>query len=226
LILGGAFFLCRGPKRDVSTIQRPRVEVTIVKRPPEQPNPPPGVGGGPPAEAPSVEAPKTEETPQAQENSKAEANPSAEEAPKADAPTMEPRKAALGMRSFESFLSSPIAGKGTERFELEHLTYDVDSGKLDLQGVRVAAHLADVLKDHPGTNVRIEGYTDDTGSAETNTRLSQVRADGVKHELVSRGIDASRIEAVGEGSADPVASNATPYGRARNRRTEIVVTKK
>ena len=70
----------------------------------------------------------------------------------------------------------------------------------------------------------IEGHTDARGSAAFNRRLSMRRAQAVRAYLIEQGISAQRIVARGKGSAEPVASNDDPEGRANNRRVEIVVT--
>jgi outer membrane protein OmpA-like peptidoglycan-associated protein len=69
----------------------------------------------------------------------------------------------------------------------------------------------------------IEGYTDSRGADDANMRLSQARADAVKDYLVSQGVKAEQVRAVGHGEERPLASNDTPEGRANNRRVEIVV---
>ena len=69
----------------------------------------------------------------------------------------------------------------------------------------------------------IEGYTDSRGADDANLKLSQARADAVKEFLVSQGVKADKLRAVGRGEDHPVASNDTPEGRANNRRVEIVV---
>jgi len=79
----------------------------------------------------------------------------------------------------------------------------------------------DALKNDPELNVRIDGHTDSVGSAAYNLKLSQRRADAVKRYLVEEGVASHRIETRGLGMADPVASNATEEGRARNRRVEV-----
>ncbi len=72
-------------------------------------------------------------------------------------------------------------------------------------------------------NLRLAGYTDNTGSLQLNMRLSKERAEAVKHYLVSKGARASQIEANGYGPNDPIATNATPEGRQLNRRVEFTL---
>lgn len=69
----------------------------------------------------------------------------------------------------------------------------------------------------------IAGYTDSTGSAALNDRLSAARARSVQSYLASAGVRASKYDVQGFGSASPVASNATSMGRAKNRRVEVQV---
>jgi len=81
----------------------------------------------------------------------------------------------------------------------------------------------ELLESEPNKQIRIEGHTDSTGSAELNLRLSRERAEAVRDALVRLGIDAGRITAVGMGEDFPIASNATGDGRARNRRVDVIV---
>jgi outer membrane protein OmpA-like peptidoglycan-associated protein len=69
--------------------------------------------------------------------------------------------------------------------------------------------------------VRIVGHTDSTGSDAVNDPLSLRRAESVRNYLSDRGVGAGRIEVAGRGSREPVASNDTAEGRAKNRRVEI-----
>ena len=71
----------------------------------------------------------------------------------------------------------------------------------------------------------VEGHTDSQGSAAYNMELSQRRAEAVRSYLISRGYPAELIEARGIGKDRPIADNATPEGRANNRRVEIIVNK-
>ena len=83
--------------------------------------------------------------------------------------------------------------------------------------------LANFLKQFPDRKLLIEGYTDSVGSDSYNQDLSDRRAQAVRDALVQRGVDSSRITARGYGKAHPVADNASPEGRAMNRRVEIVI---
>ncbi len=72
-----------------------------------------------------------------------------------------------------------------------------------------------------GTLVRVVGHTDSTGSDAVNNPLSRERAESVRNFLEDRGISGNRIEVIGRGSREPIASNDTAEGRAKNRRVEI-----
>ena len=104
------------------------------------------------------------------------------------------------------------------------VTFDVDSDVL-LGGVyteldRVAA----VLARYPQTIIIVEGHTDSTGSDSYNQQLSERRANSVARYLTQRGVNASRIKAIGYGEQRPVASNDTAEGRRQNRRVEIRIS--
>ena len=77
---------------------------------------------------------------------------------------------------------------------------------------------------NPDPNVQIYGYTDGTGTLAVNQRVSTGRADAVRNYLLNSGVAASRLSAEGLPMQDYVASNATPEGRAQNRRVEIYIT--
>ncbi len=84
--------------------------------------------------------------------------------------------------------------------------------------------LVPVFAEYPDTNITIYGYTDSTGPADYNLKLSADRAASVKNYLTSKGVSSSRFEVSGLGIADPIASNETVEGRSQNRRVEFAIT--
>jgi OOP family OmpA-OmpF porin len=85
--------------------------------------------------------------------------------------------------------------------------------------------ISTLLKQYPTAKFSIEGHTDSDGSDAFNQKLSQERADVVKNALIERGMKAENLTAVGYGESKPVASNKTAAGKAKNRRTEVVLQK-
>ncbi len=100
------------------------------------------------------------------------------------------------------------------------------TGKYELsQAANLAlAKLSGVILAHPGLKLRIEGYTDSTGSDAMNLKLSEQRAGAVRLFLIQQGLSPDSVTSMGMGPADPVASNDTAAGRQQNRRVEIVVS--
>jgi OmpA-OmpF porin, OOP family len=109
-------------------------------------------------------------------------------------------------------------------YEFDRVTFETDSVTLRPQSRDQLSNIAAILKAYPGVRVKIGGYTDNTGDASANLRLSQSRAESVMNELRNDGIDASRLEAEGYGNQHPVADNATAEGGAQNRRVALRVT--
>ena len=85
------------------------------------------------------------------------------------------------------------------------------------------ARFSGIILGHAGLTVQAEGFTDSTGTLETNQKLSQQRADAVGQYLMSQGIASDRVTTKGYGPSHPVASNDTSQGRSQNRRVELVV---
>jgi len=95
---------------------------------------------------------------------------------------------------------------------------------LDKKHDKYVKKLADFMKAHPETGIEIIGHTDNTGKESVNMMLSQRRANSVRKYLIDKfGIDASRINALGYGSNEPIASNKTKEGRRKNNRVEVVI---
>jgi len=100
-----------------------------------------------------------------------------------------------------------------------------ESGKSDLkpESTPTLKSIAAALKAHPDLKVEIQGHTDNVGSAASNMTLSQARAEAVKAALTSDyAVTADQLTAKGYGDTKPVTKNATPEGRANNRRVDIV----
>ncbi len=84
--------------------------------------------------------------------------------------------------------------------------------------------LSDFLTHYPDRTASIEGFTDNTGSEDSNQALSERRADSVKRYLVGRGVQSQRLNSAGRGENAPVGDNETPAGRQQNRRVEVVIS--
>ena len=123
------------------------------------------------------------------------------------------------------------AGEGTpsvdspppipRRVVLRGIKFGSDTAYIEPASAGVLELVAEQLRENPTLRVRIEGYTDERASEGHNLELSRERAESVKRILVGFGIAADRLETVGLGEADPIASNDTPEGRALNRRVEL-----
>jgi outer membrane protein OmpA-like peptidoglycan-associated protein len=106
---------------------------------------------------------------------------------------------------------------------LPDILFDIAKATLKPNTEIALAKLAGIVQVFPKINLRIEGYTDSTGSDELNMRLSKERAEAVLGFLQKQGVAAGRMTAVGYGPKFPVADNATVEGRAKNRRVEIIL---
>lgn len=103
------------------------------------------------------------------------------------------------------------------------VNFNLNSAKLKTASYPVLLYAIQILKNEPNMKVQVRGYTDNTGSAEYNLKLSQRRAEAVMNYLVDHGIAKDRLSAKGFGEADPIATNKTPEGRGANRRIEFKI---
>jgi len=106
---------------------------------------------------------------------------------------------------------------------LPDILFDTNEATLKTETRIVLAKLAGILLIMPELNLRVEGHTDSTGSADHNQGLSERRALSVRDYLAQQGIAVRRTVAVGYGFDRPVADNTTRVGRAKNRRVEIII---
>jgi outer membrane protein OmpA-like peptidoglycan-associated protein len=95
--------------------------------------------------------------------------------------------------------------------------------EIDAPSREQLTEIAGVLMRCPDVRLAVTGHTDSSGSASRNRQLSAYRADAVRAYLISLGVGADRVSARGAGSSEPLASNATPVGRERNRRIDIEI---
>ena len=105
---------------------------------------------------------------------------------------------------------------------LSGVLFDTGKSTLKPDAKLTLAKLAGVMLVFSGTNMQIEGHTDNVGSDATNLKLSEDRAKAVRDFFESQGVQSSRMTFSGKGPADPVAPNDTPDGRSKNRRVEII----
>lgn len=101
------------------------------------------------------------------------------------------------------------------------ISFDVGRADIKANFATVLDGFAQGLVANPQARVRIVGHTDNTGSDAVNDPLSVNRATRTRDHLVARGVEVSRVDVTGMGERQPIASNDTVEGRARNRRVEI-----
>lgn len=106
---------------------------------------------------------------------------------------------------------------------LPDILFDFNKSTLRPEGREVLSKIAGILLVAKDYRMKLEGYTDIIGSDAYNLKLSQRRADSVHDYLAQAGISPDRMESVGFGKTNPVASNATAAGRQKNRRVEILI---
>lgn len=108
-------------------------------------------------------------------------------------------------------------------FVLEDCNFETGKSTLLPESFPIIDELVSYLNRKDDEKIELGGHTDNVGSAASNLKLSQERANAVMAYLVSKGIDPSRLTAKGYGMTKPIASNKTAEGRAQNRRTEVKI---
>lgn len=116
--------------------------------------------------------------------------------------------------------------KGSKIIILDKVLFATNSDKIvGMKSFEVLDSVAEILKKTTVIKkVQVEGHTDNMGNAKYNKELSQRRAAAVVAYLKSKGVEGSRLEAIGYGQDQPIADNATELGRSKNRRVEFKIT--
>lgn len=114
------------------------------------------------------------------------------------------------------------ADKKVVKEAVDDLEFDFNSVKLRPSSYPSLNTLAKLLIEK-GFKLKLEGHTDNVGPTDVNLKFSKDRAETIKTYLISRGVNPSRIEAIGYGREQPIASNSTPEGRQQNRRVEFTL---
>jgi Mg-chelatase subunit ChlD len=121
-----------------------------------------------------------------------------------------------------TFENTPVVGS----YALIDVNFELNKSDITAASQPAVENIVTLMKAYPAMTIELRGHTDNLNSTKDpdyNKKLSQRRADAVKDAITKQGISASRIKAVGYGESLPIADNATEEGRARNRRTEIVI---
>jgi outer membrane protein OmpA-like peptidoglycan-associated protein len=113
----------------------------------------------------------------------------------------------------------------TRTYTLDNVHFATGKAELEKASYKSLDELANMMKANPSMEIEIGGHTDNVGSPQANLKLSQERAESVRHYLISAGIQPSRIIAKGYGDTQPVSDNSTEEGRSENRRTEVRILK-
>lgn len=109
------------------------------------------------------------------------------------------------------------------RFALKNILFELDESTLKPESEKELAMLFRMLMDEPELQATIIGHTDNQGNQSYNQLLSEDRAEAVLRWLVAKGVPATRLQSEGRGMDEPISSNDTEWGRALNRRTEIIL---
>ncbi len=113
----------------------------------------------------------------------------------------------------------------TGRFETNEILFDVNKATIKPSSFKILDDLGKVLQDNPNVNIKIIGHTDSDGTDASNLILSKKRAQAIKEYLSNNfPIAGKRMLVIGKGESQPIASNTTPAGKAKNRRVEFIKT--
>lgn len=107
--------------------------------------------------------------------------------------------------------------------KLNNIYFDFDKADIKEESFTELDRVFKFLSDNPNLKIEISAHTDAQGGDDYNQQLSQKRAESVVAYLVEKGIDATRLTAVGYGETNPISDNESEEGRAQNRRVEMKI---
>jgi outer membrane protein OmpA-like peptidoglycan-associated protein len=124
----------------------------------------------------------------------------------------------------KTIILDPIEkGKG---FVVENIHFEFDKAHLKKESLNILDRMIEIMKKNRTIKLEVRGYTDSIGTKEYNQKLSEKRADAVVDYMIKNGISPERLDSIGFGEKNPVASNNTKTGRKKNRRTEFYILEK
>jgi outer membrane protein OmpA-like peptidoglycan-associated protein len=182
------------------------------------------------ADAAAAEAQRQADAAAAEAKQKADAEIAAQEAARKQAEAQkaaaEKEKQELRERLLQQF-NRVLPTTDTDRglvVNMGDVLFATGKAELNTDAKIALAKLSGIVLNYPTLKLAIGGYTDSTGTADFNMKLSQARAESVLDYLVAQGLDSGVLSAQGFGMDSPVADNTTAQGRQKNRRVEIVVS--
>lgn len=193
------------------------------------PPPAPETAAPPVPAAPAPTAPATTEpsAPEAEPLTQPPADTIASVEPPAPAPVVEltgaPDSAAAQLLAFLRDGNDTTVPRS---FVLNELRFAIGTAQIDAASMPALTDIAKVLAAYPTVKIELQGHTDSRGNAERNKTLSQARADAVRNSLLELSVAPESLTAIGFGADKPIDTNDTEEGRAKNRRTELVVVAK
>ncbi|MDH4196149.1 MAG: OmpA family protein [Candidatus Aminicenantes bacterium] len=128
----------------------------------------------------------------------------------------------LGEMTQEVTASDMLAALNKSGYVALYINFDTGKATIKPESEKIIDEIASLLHNNPELQLSVEGHTDNVGSPASNKALSVARAEAVLNAVVGKGVDASRLTAVGWGQEKPIAENRSEEGRAKNRRVEIV----
>ncbi len=117
---------------------------------------------------------------------------------------------------------TPARFAASNEWVIEGLEFDQGSAEIKQHSIQTLDALVAHLNQNPELSIQVNGYTDSTGSANSNLRLSQLRANAVANHLIGQAIESNRVKALGYGERRPLGDNTLAKGRLLNRRVAVL----